>query len=286
MTGTAAPVAGRGRTSARSSGNAASTSNIGLAHLVGRRARGAAGGRRQRPAAPLAADDPHRGPPSSLPRTTAPAAGRSSADAESAFERPRRPRRDAPGRARRRRRAARPPPPRRRRRAAASRRPPGRRRRRSSAGRRRRAAPPCPRRARPPPSGSRRAPACTSCAARRWNSPGFQRPPWTKHQRSKCSAARPSASAASARARPSASSRPRSGEREQRPGERQRHLAHVPGPSAAQHLPGLLDLEPVAHGTPERGVHARVDAGRRAVVGVADEAAEPAQARGPARGRP
>ena len=48
------------------------------------------------------------------------------------------------------------------------------------------------------------------------------------------------------------------------------------GPSPLQHLPGLLDLEPVADGAPERRVHGGEEAGGRALVGGPDQAAETA----------
>ena len=70
------------------------------------------------------------------------------------------------------------------------------------------------------------------------------------------------------------------GERQQHAGDRERHLAHVGGPVPLEHVPRLLDLEPVADREPERRVHRREHAAHAPLEGVADE---PAAARQVAR---
>ena len=50
------------------------------------------------------------------------------------------------------------------------------------------------------------------------------------------------------------------GKRKERRGQLHDDLAHVVGPAAAQHLPGLLDLETVADRPTERRLHGRVEA--------------------------
>ncbi len=67
------------------------------------------------------------------------------------------------------------------------------------------------------------------------------------------------------------------GEREERSGQRERGLAHVGGPLAAQHLPSLFHLQAIAHGAAQGRLHGRVDARRGAAVGVTHQAAETTQ---------